>query len=255
MRSDARPVFVLGSNRIPFVKSQTSYAEVERKDLLVAALDGLVDRFGLQGKLIGDTALGAVINSVRDFNLAREALLSTKLHPESPAYNVQRACGTGLETTWQIGLKLHAGAISVGIAGGVDTNSDVPLELSKRARDVLMALNRAKTLPDKAKSLLKMSLGARLRHRHDALPTVRRSTRARRLRTRHRAVYRPGGAPCARTLWTRAGVPLHAIPDRNSYVRRDGCSRAPLIGPASNLVTSSLRRLVALGRFCATTRH
>lgn len=160
MRSDARPVFVLGSNRIPFVKSQTSYAEVERKDLLVAALDGLVERFSLQGKLIGDTALGAVINSVRDFNLAREALLSTKLHPESPAYNVQRACGTGLETTWQIGLKLHTGAISVGIAGGVDTNSDVPLELSKRARDVLMALNRAKTLPDKAKSLLKMSLGA-----------------------------------------------------------------------------------------------
>lgn len=160
MRSEARPVYILGSNRVPFVKSQTSYRDVSRKDLLVAAINGLVERFGLAGRLIGDTAVGAVINSVRDFNLGREALLSTKLHPESPAYNVQRACGTGMEAAWQIGLKLHTSAINVGIAGGVDTNSDVPIELSKKLRDVLLGINYAKSLSEKAQYLTKLTLGA-----------------------------------------------------------------------------------------------
>ena len=159
MKTQALPVFILGSNRIPFAKSQTTYAQASRQDLLVAALNGLIDRHALCGRLIGDVAFGAVINGVRDFNLAREALLSTALHPETPAYNVQRACGTGLEAAWQIGLKLHTGAINTGIAGGVDSNSAVPLELSASLRAVFMALNRARTILDKVKALtgLKMS--------------------------------------------------------------------------------------------------
>jgi acetyl-CoA C-acetyltransferase len=127
MKSAAHEVFVLGSARIPFAKSDTTYSEVTRKDLMVASLKALVERYGLKGKLIGDTALGAVMNGVGDFNLARECILDTDLHPESPGYNVQRACGTGLETVWEIGLKAHTGAIDIGIAGGVDTNSDIPI--------------------------------------------------------------------------------------------------------------------------------
>ncbi len=160
MKSESRPVYILGSNRIPFVKSQTSYSRFSRQELLVAALDGLINRYSLQGRLIGDVAFGAVINGVRDFNLAREALLSTSLHPESPAYNVQRACGTGLETAWQIGLKLHVGAIHTGIAGGVDTNSAVPLELSESLRDVFMALSRARSVPEKLRALAQFRLQA-----------------------------------------------------------------------------------------------
>lgn len=160
MKSANQPVYVLGSIRTPFVKSQTGYADVSRKDLMVAALETLVERHKLQGKLIGDTALGAVINSVKDFNLARESVLSTTLHPHSPAYNIQRACGTGLEAAWQIGLKLHTGAINTGIAGGVDTNSDVPIEASKALRDTLLALNNAKTMGDRAKALTQLTLGA-----------------------------------------------------------------------------------------------
>jgi acetyl-CoA C-acetyltransferase len=114
MKTEANEVYILGSARIPFAKSQTTYSSVKRKDLMVASLNGLVERSGLKNQLVDDTALGAVINSAADFNLARECVLETEIHPDSPAYNVQRACGTGLETIWQIALKAHTGAINLG---------------------------------------------------------------------------------------------------------------------------------------------
>ncbi|HVM31962.1 MAG TPA: acetyl-CoA C-acetyltransferase [bacterium] len=160
MRSDANPVYILSSARVPFAKSGTSYADVTRKDLLVASLNALVEKAKLQGKLLGDVALGAVMNSSSDWNLAREAALSTGLHPETPAYNVQRACGTGLEALWQIALKAHAGAIDLGIAGGVDTNSDLPIEVSDKMQKILLRLNGAKTLGQKLKALAGLSPSA-----------------------------------------------------------------------------------------------
>src|SRR5262249_9649430 len=105
----------------------------------------------------GDTALGAVMNSSADFNLARECVLETELHPDSPAYNVQRACGTGLETIWQIALKAHTGVIDLGIAGGGDTNSDLPIEVSHRLQHALLDLNKAKTFGEKLKALSRIS--------------------------------------------------------------------------------------------------
>lgn len=158
MKTNNNPVYILGSSRIPFAKSQTTYNDVSRKDLMVAAIEGLVEKFGLQNKLIDDTAIGAVMNSSSDFNLAREVLLSTKIHPDSPAYNVQRACGTGLENVWQIGLKAHTGAIDIGIAGGVDTNSDLPIEVSKGVQKILLDLNRAKTLGERISALSGLGL-------------------------------------------------------------------------------------------------
>jgi acetyl-CoA C-acetyltransferase len=158
MKSLATETYILGSARIPFAKSQTSYSKVTRKDLMVAALKGLVERYGLKNRLVEDTALGAVMNSSADFNLARECVLETELHPDSPAYNVQRACGTGLETVWQIALKAHTGAIDFGIAGGVDTNSDLPIEVSRPLQQALLQLNQAKTFGDKLKALRKISL-------------------------------------------------------------------------------------------------
>lgn len=158
MKSANNPVFILGSARIPFAKSQTAYDKVSRKDLLVAALDGLVKTHKLEGKLIDDTSLGAVMNSSADFNLAREAILSTKLDPNSPAYNIQRACGTGLEAVWQIGLKAHTGAIDIGIAGGVDTNSDLPIEVSKPLQRALLDLHKARSFGEKWKALRGISL-------------------------------------------------------------------------------------------------
>lgn len=157
MLSQNNEVYVLGSARIPFAKSQTVYANVSRKQLMEAALNALVNQYHLKNQLIDDIALGAVINSVADFNLARECLLSTELHPDTPAYNVQRACGTGLETTWQIALKAHTGAINIGIAGGVDTNSDVPIEVSPRLKAAFMNLYRAKSIKEKISIIASLS--------------------------------------------------------------------------------------------------
>ena len=158
MKSDALQVYVLCGSRIPFMKSQTNYANVSRKDLLMASLNGLVEKAGLKDQLIGDTALGALMNSSSDWNLARECVLGTKLNPNSPAYNVQRACGTSLETTWQIAMKAHTGAIDLGISGGVDTNSDLPIEISQPLQKSFLALNKAKTFGARLKILSHISL-------------------------------------------------------------------------------------------------
>jgi acetyl-CoA C-acetyltransferase len=158
MKTDSNEVYVLGSARIPFVKSQTTYFNVPRKDLMVASLNALIGKTGLKGKLIDDVSLGAVLNSSGDFNLARESVLETELHPESPGYNVQRACGTGLETVWHLAMKAHTGAIDIGIAGGVDTNSDAPLEVSHKLQRALLELNRAKSVGEKLGALAKISI-------------------------------------------------------------------------------------------------
>ncbi|MBX9767739.1 MAG: acetyl-CoA C-acetyltransferase [Bdellovibrionales bacterium] len=160
MKSENRPVYLLGSARVPFMKSQTSYANVSRADLMLGSLQALVKNYGLKGQLIGDTALGALMNSSGDWNLARECLLSTEVHPDSPAYNVQRACGTSLETTWHIAMKIHTGAIDLGISGGVDTNSDIPIEVSDQLQRVLLDLNRAKTFGQKMQAISQLSLKA-----------------------------------------------------------------------------------------------
>ena len=149
MRTNNYEVYVLGSSRVPFVKSQTTYSNTKRKELMVAALNGLVERYKLTGVLIDDTALGAVMNGSADFNLAREAILSTAVHPDSPGVNVQRACGTGLEAAWLIAMKAHTGAIDLGIAGGVDTNSDLPIEVSEELQKILLGANKAKTFGEK----------------------------------------------------------------------------------------------------------
>ena len=153
MKNLNHDVFILSSARVPFAKSQTAYASVSRKDLLVGSLDALVTRANLAGKLIDDVALGALMNSASDWNLARESVLSTQLHPETPAYNVQRACGTSLETVWHMAMKASTGAIDLGIAGGVDTNSDLPIEVSPQLQRIFLDLHKAKTFGDKLKTL------------------------------------------------------------------------------------------------------
>lgn len=160
MNTKSSPAYILGSSRIPFVKSQTTYNDFTRKELAIGALNGLIEQYKLQGRLIDDSALGAVMNSVSDFNLTREVILGTALHPDSPGYNVQRACGTGLETVWQIALKISSGGIRHGIAGGVDTNSDLPIEVSTDLQRALLNLNRAKTFGEKLAAFKHMSLNA-----------------------------------------------------------------------------------------------
>jgi acetyl-CoA C-acetyltransferase len=144
-------VAVVGGNRIPFARSGSAYATASNQDMLTAAIDGLVARFGLAGERLGEVAAGAVLKHSRDFNLTRESVLGSRLDPRTPAYDVQQACGTGLEAAILVANKIALGQIEAGIAGGVDTTSDAPLGVNEDARRIMMELNRSR------------SLGARLR--------------------------------------------------------------------------------------------
>ncbi|WP_203300311.1 acetyl-CoA C-acetyltransferase [Marinobacter sediminum] len=151
--SGVRRVAVLGGNRIPFAKSNTAYSKVGNQELLTSALRGLVDRYGLQGQRLGEVVAGAVIKHSRDFNLTREASLSSGLAPETPAYDIQQACGTGLEAAILVANKIALGQIECGIAGGTDTTSDAPIGVGEGLREILLDLNRAKTLGQRLKIL------------------------------------------------------------------------------------------------------
>src|SRR3954463_4887624 len=144
---EARRAAILGGNRIPFARSNGPYAEASNQDMLPATLDGLVSRFRLQGEKVGEVAAGAVLKHSRDRDLTRESVLGSKLAPETPAYDVQQACGTGLETVISVANKIALGQIDAGIAGGVDTASDAPIAVNEDLRRILLDLNRTKSLP------------------------------------------------------------------------------------------------------------
>jgi acetyl-CoA C-acetyltransferase len=153
MTEQPRRVAILGGSRIPFARQNGPYARASNQDMLTATIDALAERFGLQGETVGEVAAGAVLKHSRDFNLTRESVLGSRLAPETPAYDVQQACGTGLEATILVANKIALGQIDVGIAGGVDTTSDAPLALGEDLRQTLLAVNRARSTPDRLKAL------------------------------------------------------------------------------------------------------
>ncbi len=144
---------IVGGNRIPFGKAGGGYAAAANQDMLTAALDGLVARFGLAGERLGEVAAGAVLKHAKDFNLTRESVLGSSLDPATPAYDLQQACGTGLEAVVQVANKIALGQIDVGIAGGVDSASDAPIAVSDRLRTALLNASRAKTPAQRLKAL------------------------------------------------------------------------------------------------------
>jgi acetyl-CoA C-acetyltransferase len=159
MAADARRAAVVGGNRIPFARANGPYARASNQDMLTAAMVGLIARFGLQGMRLGEVAGGAVLKHSRDFNLTREAVLGTPLHASTPAYDVQQACGTGLETTIHVANKIALGQIECGIAAGVDSASDAPIAVNEDLRRVLLQLNRARSVPQRVALLRKLRPG------------------------------------------------------------------------------------------------
>lgn len=124
-----RRVAVLGGNRIPFARSDGAYADASNQDMFTAALSGLVDRFGLAGERLDMVVGGAVLKHSRDFNLMRECVLGSELSPYTPAFDLQQACGTGLQAAIAAADGIAAGRYEVAAAGGVDTTSDPPIGL------------------------------------------------------------------------------------------------------------------------------
>lgn len=154
MLNAKKRVAIIGSQRIPFVRSFKEYSRTSNKEMLTATLEAVVNKFNLQKKLIGDVSLGAVMTSSIEWNLAREVVLGTSLDPHTPAFNVQRACGTSLETANLIALKIAAGQIESGIAGGSDTNSDLPIMLQRSLAWKLIDINNAKSFGERLSKVL-----------------------------------------------------------------------------------------------------
>ena len=161
-----RRVAVLGGNRIPFARSNGPYARASNQDMLTATVDGLVARSGLAGERLGEVVAGAVLKHSRDFNLTRETVLGTRLDPATPAYDIQQACGTGLEAAVLVANKIALGQVDAGIAGGVDSASDAPIAVSEGLRQTLLAVNRGRSAGERAKALT----GLRPGHLVPAIP-------------------------------------------------------------------------------------
>jgi len=161
-----RRVAIIGGNRIPFARSNGPYATASNQAMLTAALEGLIERYNLHGLRLGEVAAGAVLKHSRDFNLTRECVLGSRLSPTTPAYDIQQACGTGLEAALLVANKIALGQIECGIAGGVDTTSDAPIGVNEGLRKILLQANRAKSTADKLKTFLQL----RPRHLLPELP-------------------------------------------------------------------------------------
>jgi acetyl-CoA C-acetyltransferase len=172
MNTAPRTAVVLGGNRIPFARSNGPYAHASNQDMLTATLDGLVARFGLQDERLGEVVAGAVLKHPRDFNLTRECVLGSKLSPETPAYDIQQACDTGIEAAILVANKIALGQIDAGIAGGTDTTSDAPIAVNEDLREVLMEANRRKSIAGRAKLI------GRLRPHH-LIPEIPRNAEPR----------------------------------------------------------------------------
>jgi acetyl-CoA C-acetyltransferase len=153
-----RRVAIVGYNRIPFARNNTAYTESGNQDMMVAALNGLIERYHLQGLLMGEVAGGAVIKHSWEINLMRECVMSTSLDPATAACDIQQACNTGVESAIYIANKIALGQIDAGIAGGVDSASNVPLELGEKLRTILLRSRRAKSFSHKLKQFLRIRI-------------------------------------------------------------------------------------------------
>jgi acetyl-CoA C-acetyltransferase len=170
--TEPRRVAVVAGNRIPFARQDRAYRHASNQDMLTAAIDGLVERTSLQGEELGEVVAGAVLKHSRDWNLVREVVLGSRLAPTTPAYDVQQACGTGLEAAILVANKIALGQIDAAIAGGVDTVSDAPIAINEHLRKTLLEANRARTVPARLKAL------TRIRPR-DIVPEIPRNAEPR----------------------------------------------------------------------------
>ncbi|GAB4094700.1 acetyl-CoA C-acetyltransferase [Brachybacterium horti] len=153
MNSSPRDALILGGNRLPFARANGPYAGISNQDLLTAALDGLIARYGLQGARLGEVAGGAVLKLAGDLNLTRESALGTPLDPRTPAIDLSKACATGLEAVVHVSNRIRLGQIDSAIAAGVDSTSDAPIEVSARLRRILHRASAARSTAERLKAL------------------------------------------------------------------------------------------------------
>ena len=159
MTESLRRVAIVGGSRIPFCRSNTMYADKSNLDMLSAVIDGIVTRFDLNGEQLDEVMAGAVMTHSRDFNLAREAVLSSKLSPLTTGITLQQACGTSLQSALILGAKIATGQIESGIAAGTDTTSDAPIVFGNKFAHRMINLSQARTMKQRLAALKGFSPG------------------------------------------------------------------------------------------------
>jgi acetyl-CoA C-acetyltransferase len=156
MADALRKAAIIGGSRIPFARSNTAYVELSNLDMLTVAMKALVDKYQLRGMQLGEVAAGAVIKHARDAGMAREATLGSGLHPHTPAYDVQRACGTSLTATVQLAQRIALGEIDSAIAGGVDSASDIPITYGRKLQQIVLESARGRSAGERIKPWLRL---------------------------------------------------------------------------------------------------
>jgi len=158
MNGALKKVAIIGGARIPFCRSMTRYSSLGNREMMTSALKELVKKYNLKGKTLGGVSVGAVVKSSRDFSLARECSIDAGITYETPAFDVQMACGTSLEAVILLAHKIAVGQIDSGVAGGVDSTSVVPIEMGPKLSAKLQTMAKAKTIGKKLKALTKLSV-------------------------------------------------------------------------------------------------
>ena len=230
-----RRVAIVGGARIPFARSMGAYAESSNQHMLTAALQALVDKYSLAGVRLGDVGAGAVLKHPRDFNLTREAVLGTTLDPHTPAFDLQRACGTSLETAIALGLKIAAGQIDSAIAAGVDTASDAPIGINENLRRILLRSARGRSFGERLApwASCARAIGSRISRPSSSRARVSRWARA-------------------ASSWPSAGA-SRARP-RTSWRSRATAAPPPRTTPASSTTWSSSSAACGRTTTCGATR-
>src|SRR5262245_40122229 len=159
MASIARRVAVIGGVRVPFARANGAYMEVGNQEMLTAAMTAVVHKFNLKNQKLGEVAAGAVIKHSRNWNLARECTLGSGLHPTTPAYDLQRACGTSLSAVAQLANRIALGEIDCAIAGGADSASDIPLSYGPKLQHAVLGLARSRSFGEKLSTIGSVRLG------------------------------------------------------------------------------------------------
>ncbi len=144
-----KKVCIIGGKRIPFCKSFTSYNKSNNQEMYTHVLKAIVEEFNLKGKHLGEVTGGAVMKHSSDWNLIRECVMGSGLAASTPGYDIQKACGTGLEAVINVANKIALGQIEAGIGGGTDTNSDAPIVLSREAGQKFIKLSQSRSTKDK----------------------------------------------------------------------------------------------------------
>ena len=156
MNASVRRAALLGGIRIPFARQNGPYARASNQDMMTATLEALISKFSLEGETLGEVSAGGVLKHSRDFNLTRECVLGSRLNPHTPAYDVQQACGTGLEAAILVANKIALGQVDSAVAGGFDTTSDAPIAINEDLRQVLLGANRARSTTGRLTALTKL---------------------------------------------------------------------------------------------------